>query len=65
MQRDTLSTGMTDLAPLNKAVAIVEVALNTSMITTTLLVASYKWRRAGESEVCKVGLLLMLLGQQK
>jgi hypothetical protein len=31
----TLSTGITDFAPLYKAVAIVEVARKTSMITTT------------------------------
>ena len=39
---DTLSTGMTHLAPLYKAVAIVEDALSTSMITTILLPTSYK-----------------------
>jgi hypothetical protein len=36
------STGMIFLAPLYKAVAIVEVALNTSMMTTMLSLISYK-----------------------
>ncbi len=36
----TDATGITDLAPLYKAVVIVEVALNTSMITTMLLLTS-------------------------
>jgi hypothetical protein len=50
---------MIDLAPLYKAVAIVEVALNTSMITTILLLTSYKFKRAGERDVCRDGLLVM------
>src|SRR5580765_1937125 len=57
IQRRTLSTGITHLAPLCNAVAIVEVALNTSMITMMLLLISYKCTRAGESEVCNDGLL--------
>jgi hypothetical protein len=61
MQRETLSTGMTDFAPLYKAVAIVDVALNTSMITTILLLTSYKCKTEGERDVCKLGLLSMLL----
>src|SRR6185436_4895665 len=59
IQRLTLSTGITHLAPLCNAVAIVEVALNTSMITIMLLLMSYKFTRAGEREVCKDGLLVI------
>src|SRR6476646_11948021 len=59
IQRLTLSTGITHLAPLYNAVAIVEVALNTSMITITLLLISYRCTRAGEREVCKDGLLFI------
>lgn len=59
MHRLTLSTGITHLAPLYKAVAIVEVALNTSIITTILLLISYKCTRAGESEVYRCGLSLI------
>jgi hypothetical protein len=51
MQRGTVATGMTAAAPLYKAVAMVDVALNTSMITTTLLLMSYKLRSAGDNEV--------------
>jgi hypothetical protein len=47
----TESTGITHLAPLYKADAIVEVARNTSMITTTLLLRSYRCNKAGEMEV--------------
>jgi hypothetical protein len=47
----TLSTGIMHLAPLYKAVAIVDVALNTSMITTILLLTSYKFKRDGERDV--------------
>src|SRR5688500_2320147 len=56
----TQSTGITHLAPLYKAVAIVEVALSTSMITTTLLLTSYKFKRGGERQVYSVGLLLLM-----
>jgi len=35
-------------------VAMVDVALNISMITTILLLTLYRCNRAGESEVCKV-----------
>jgi hypothetical protein len=55
MQAATLSTGIIHLAPLCKTVAIVEVALKTSMITTILLLTLYKCNRAGDSEVCKEG----------
>jgi hypothetical protein len=47
----TLSTGIMHLAPLYKAVAIVDVALSTSMITTILLLTSYKFKRDGERDV--------------
>ena len=39
---------------------MVEVARKTSIITTTLLLRSYKCNRAGEMEVFKVGLLLII-----
>src|SRR6187200_977472 len=57
---DTLSTGMTHFAPLNNAVAIVEVARSTSMITTMLLLISYKFNRAGENDVYRAGLLILM-----
>lgn len=44
------------LAPLCNAAAIVDVARNTSMITTMLLLTSYKFNNAGEREVNSVGL---------
>ena len=44
---------MTDDAPLYNAVAMVDVALNTSMMTTTELLISYKSSRAGERQVYK------------
>jgi hypothetical protein len=56
MHLATLSTGMMYFEPLYKAVAIVEVARSTSMITTIALFASYKCIKAGEKEVCKLGL---------
>ena len=52
----TESTGITDLAPLYNAEAIVEVALKTSIITTTLLLKSYRCNKAGDKEVLRVGL---------
>ena len=52
----TLSTGITDFAPLYNAVAIVEVARSTSIITTMLLLISYRCNKAGEREVKRVGL---------
>jgi hypothetical protein len=65
MALGTESTGMTDLAPLYKAAAIVDVARNTSIITTMLLLRSYKCNRAGERDVCRVGLLFIIVNQQK
>jgi len=56
MHSATLSTGMILLAPLCKAVAMVEVARNTSMITTILLLTSYKCKSAGDKEVYRDGL---------
>jgi len=47
---------MTDLAPLCKAEAMVEVARNTSMITMTLFDRSYKCNKAGDKQVCREGL---------
>jgi hypothetical protein len=44
------------LATLCKTVAIVDVALSTSIITTMLLLTLYRCNRAGDKEVCKVGL---------
>jgi hypothetical protein len=38
---------------------MVEVARKTSMITTTLLLRSYKCSSAGDKEVWRLGLLLM------
>jgi len=60
MHRLMLSTGITHFAPLRKAAAIVDVALNTSMMTTMLLLTSYKCTNAGERQVKMDGLLLML-----
>ena len=60
MQSVTADTGITSFAPLCRAVAMVEVALNTSMITTMLLLTSYKCNKAGEREVYKEGLLLLI-----
>jgi hypothetical protein len=51
MHSSTLSTGIISLAPLNKAVAIVDVALKTSIITTTLLLISYRFNNAGDKDV--------------
>ncbi len=59
LHSSTAATGITLDAPLNKAVAIVEVALKTSIITTAALFKSYKCKRAGESEVKIVGFLFM------
>jgi hypothetical protein len=56
MHSATLSTGIILLAPLCNAAAIVEVALNTSIITTILLLTSYKFKSAGDNEVCMDGL---------
>jgi hypothetical protein len=56
MHRGTVATGITDAAPLYKAVAMVDVALSTSMMTTMLSVTSYKCKRAGEKHVNKEGL---------
>jgi hypothetical protein len=47
----TESTGITHFAPLYSADAIVEVARNTSIITTTLLLRSYKCNITGERDV--------------
>ncbi len=46
-----LSTGITLSAPLNKAAAMVEVARNTSIITTTLFLILYKSNKRGVSTV--------------
>jgi hypothetical protein len=43
-------------APLFNAVAMVEVARNTSIITTILVLTSYKCKRAGDKEVYNDGL---------
>jgi hypothetical protein len=53
----TVETGITEVAPLNKAVVMVDVARSTSMITTTLLVMSYKSINAGDRQVYKFLLL--------
>jgi hypothetical protein len=63
MALGTESTGITHLAPLYNAAAIVEVALNTSIITTTLLLKSYRFNNAGEMQVWRDGLLLMVYGK--
>ena len=59
MQSATLSTGITLFAPLNSAVEIVEVARSISIITTMLLLTSYKLNKAGERHVVNVGCLLV------
>src|SRR5450432_80055 len=51
----TLSTGTIYRAPLYKAVAMVEVARSTSMITTVAWDALYKCNSAGDMEVYKNG----------
>jgi len=56
MHSATLSTGIMLLAPLCNAAAIVEVALNTSIITTILLLTLYKCKSAGDKEVYREGL---------
>ncbi len=45
--------------PLYKAVAIVEVALNTSMITTIASCNLYRSKSAGDKDVKSVGLFCM------
>jgi hypothetical protein len=42
---------------LYNAAAIVEVALSTSIITTVALLISYRFNKAGEREVKRVGLV--------
>jgi len=44
------------LAPLCNAAAMVEVARNASIITTMLLLTSYKFKSAGERHVYRDGL---------
>src|SRR5574343_623343 len=51
----TVSTGITQRAPLCRAEAMVDVARNTSMITTTASLRSYKCNKAGDKQVNKVG----------
>jgi hypothetical protein len=53
-----LSTGITLAAPLYNAVAIVEVALKTSIMTTTLLATSYSSNKRGDKIVVIEGLLI-------
>src|SRR5688500_8221505 len=57
----TLSTGIIHLAPLYRAVAMVDVARNTSMITTRVLLISYKSSNAGDGDVYRVGLLFGII----
>src|SRR5574343_2010649 len=59
MHLSTVSTGITLAAPLNSAVAIVEVARNTSITTTILLLTSYMSNNLGERIVCNSGFVLM------
>ena len=54
----TVSTGIIREAPLYKAVAMVDVALKTSIITTMELSQSYNCNNLGDSTVCKTGLLM-------
>jgi uncharacterized protein (DUF697 family) len=61
MHSATLSTGTMALAPLANAVAMVLVALNTSMITTMLLLTSNRFNNAGESVVYSAGLMVVLM----
>jgi Gpi18-like mannosyltransferase len=61
MHFGTLSTGIMHFAPLNKAVAMVEVARSTSMITTMVFLTSYKCSRAGDNEVYKVGFRVFMI----
>jgi hypothetical protein len=58
MQSATLSTGITALAPLYKAAAMVEVARRISMITTVLLLMSYSFKSDGDKTVFREGTLL-------
>ncbi len=51
LQSATAETGITLDAPLYKAVAMVDVALKTSIITTMESFKSYKCKRAGERTV--------------
>jgi hypothetical protein len=55
MHSATLSTGIILLSPLCKAAAMVEVARSTSMITTMLLLTSYRFNNAGDKQVKRVG----------
>ncbi len=59
MQSSTLATGITLSAPLYNAVAMVDVALNTSIITTTLLATSYRSSIRGDNKVLIDGFLLI------
>jgi hypothetical protein len=52
----TLSTGITDFAPLYKAAAMVEVALSTSIITTVLSEMSYRFNNDGDNTVFNEGI---------
>src|SRR5450432_1137581 len=60
----TLSTGTICFAPLFSAVAIVEVARNTSIMTTVAWDTLYKCSKAGDRDVCKKGLVFGI-GQNK
>jgi len=61
IHRLTLSTGIMDLAPLYNTVAMVEVALSTSMITTIELLISYRFNRAGDKDVYNDGLAVLIM----
>ena len=64
MHSATLSTGIMHLAPFSIALAIVDVARRMSMMTTTLLLTSYKCRRAGERIVYSAGFFFSGMCQQ-
>jgi len=51
---------MIHLAPFFKTDAMVDVALNTSMITTTAFFSSYKCKSAGERQVYSVGFFVAI-----
>jgi hypothetical protein len=61
MHSASLSSGTILLAPFASAVAMVEVARNTSMITTILVLTSYNCNNAGDRQVYNKGFCFFIL----
>jgi hypothetical protein len=64
MHFETLLTGITHFAPLNNAVAIVDVARNTSIITTIEWSGSYKSNNSGDNDVYNVGFVSAMISDE-